>query len=252
MSAPATRTISAVRFDRSPVISSIGLTVSFLAVSVGGTLLLGAIAPQLEGKGRDLLVEAMLAGFVLALISVLRWRREAGINAPHDWRHLGLLALPLLITLLPFAGGFRPVEAGTLGLLIVGYTLNSIAEDGMFRGILPRVLQAKSLIWAVVLSSLLFGLAHFGNIASRPDQSFAITAAQSLGAFTEGIGLVMVRLCVASVVPVMVIHALSDLFLQMGGVPIVLANVIHSVIMLGYGIWLFRRYRPMLTADGWR
>ena len=145
--------------------------------------------------------------------------------------------------MLPFLGGVRNVEASTIGLLVVGYALNSIAEDGMFRGIVPRVLRSRGLLGAVVLSSLLFGLAHFGNIVSRPDQSIAITAAQALGAFTQGIGLVAVRLATDTIWPVMLVHFLGDLFGQMGGLPIVLSNVIESTVMLAFGVWIYRRHR---------
>ena len=149
---------------------------------------------------------------------------------------------------MPLLGGVKPgVDAGTIGLLLVGYAFNSLAEDGMFRGIMPRVLRDRGLLVAVVVSSLFFGLAHFGNIISRPDQSVAITAAQALGAFTQGIGLV------ASAREQ---HDLAgdadprlpggDLFGQVGGVPIVLANVIESIVMLVYGIWIYRRFRAEL------
>jgi membrane protease YdiL (CAAX protease family) len=239
-----------------PVLLALGLLLAFEVVADVSTLVLNSLT-SLEGKTRDVIVEAVLAAVVLAVIGVLAWWRSTGFATPRtEWRHLRLLALPLALTLLPLAGGVKAgIDGGTIALLIVGYALNSLAEDGMFRGIMPRVLRDRGLLVAVVVSSLFFGLAHFGNIISRPDQSIAITAAQSLGAFTQGIGLVALRLVNNTIWPVMLIHFLGDFFGQVGGVPIVLANVIESTVMLVYGIWIYRRYRPELqrsldTQDG--
>ncbi len=237
--------------ERRPVAWAILLAIGFLAVSTLGTSALSTAVPSLDGKNRDLIVELILAAFVLAIVGVLGWRRDVGINGLSEWRHLSLLILPLIIVFIPFAGGFESTDSATLGVLLIGYAANSIAEDGMFRGIIPRVLRSRGLIWVVVVSSLLFGLVHFGNILSRPDQSVAITAAQAVGAFSEGIGLVAIRLATRTVIPVMVIHFLSDLFLQLGGFPTIPANVIQSVAMLFFGVWILRRHRRELAESGW-
>lgn len=234
-----------------PALLAIGAAVGFAVVSATATLVLGMVMPDADGRTRDLAVEILLASAVLAVVAVLGWRRDVGLNGIGEWRHLGLLAVPLVIVMLPFLGGLRDVAIATLGFLVVGYAINSVAEDVLFRGIVPRILRPAGLAWVVILSSLLFGLVHFGNLLTRPDQSVAITAAQALGAFTEGIGFVALRLVNRSVIPVMVIHALGDLFLQLGGLPIVPVNVIQSVLFLVYGVWLLRRYRAELRVDGW-
>ena len=230
-------------------VAAILLACSFVLVSVGGTLILGAAAPQLQGKDRDLFVELALAAFVMMIVLTLGWRRDIGLTGFREWRHLGLLVVPALIVLLPFAGGFRSAATDSVAVLLVGYAANSVAEDGMFSGILPRALYSKGLAWMVVLSALLFGLAHFGNLVSRPDQSAAITAAQALGVFTQGIGLVAIRLVTRSLFAVMAVHFAEDLILQFGGLPIVPANVIESTLFLVFGIWLLRRYRSDLASD---
>jgi len=235
--------------SRPPILLAVGLLVAFEVVSIGATLVLGRVS-DLDGKARDLIVEALLAAGVVGLVAVLGWWRSTAFSTPiREWRNLRLLILPLALTLLPFLGGVRNVETSTIGLLVVGYALNSIAEDGMFRGVVPRVLRSRGLLVAVVLSSLLFGLAHFGNIVSRPDQSVAITAAQALGAFTQGVGLVAMRLAMDTIWPVMLVHFLGDLFGQVGGLPIVLSNVIESTVMLVFGIWVYRRYRDEMARS---
>ena len=235
--------------SRRPLLLAIWLLVAFEVVSIGATLILDRVT-DLDGKARDLIVEALLAAGVVGMIAALGWWQSTAFTTPRrEWRNLRLLILPLALTLLPFLGGMRSVDAGTIGLLVVGYALNSIAEDGMFRGIVPRVLRSRGLLVAVVLSSLLFGLAHFGNIVSRPDQSVAITVAQAVGAFTEGIGLVAVRLATNTIWPVMLVHFLGDLFGQVGGLPVVLPNVIESTVMLVFGIWVYRRHRTEMEQS---
>lgn len=233
--------------SRRPILLAVGLLFAFEVVSIGATLVFDRVS-GLDGKARDLVVEALLAAGVAGLIAALGWWRSTAFSTGHS-RNLRLLILPLALTVLPLLGGVRNVETSTIGLLVVGYALNSIAEDGMFRGIVPRVLRSRGLLVAVVLSSLLFGLAHFGNIVSRPDQSVAITAAQALGAFTQGIGLVVVRLVMDTIWPVMLVHFLGDLFGQLGGLPIVLSNVIESTAMLVFGIWVYRGHRTELEQS---
>ena len=241
--------LSSPRVAHRPLLLAVGLLAGFEVVSIGATLILDRVT-SLDGKARDLIVEALLAGGVVGLIAAGGWWRSTAFSTPlRQWRNLPLLVLPLALTLLPFLGGVRSVDVTTLGLLIVGYALNSIAEDGMFRGIVPRVLRSRGLLVAVVLSSLLFGLAHLGNIVSRPDQSVAITAAQALGAFTQGIGLVAIRLATDTIWPVMLIHFLDDLFGQLGGLPIVLGNVVESTVMLVFGIWVYRRHRTEMEQS---
>jgi membrane protease YdiL (CAAX protease family) len=234
---------------RHPILVAIGLLIAFEVVSVGSTLLLNRLT-ALDGKARDLITEAILAAAVVGLVALLAWWRSTGFSTPvRDWRNLRLLVLPIAITFLPLLGGVRNVDPGAVSILLVGYVLNSLAEDGMFRGIVPRVLRDRGVLVAVVLSSLLFGLAHFGNIVSRPDQSVAITAAQALGAFTQGIGLVAVRLATDTIWPAMLIHFLGDLLGQVGGMPIILSNVMESVVMLVFGIWIYRRHRRDMESS---
>ncbi len=232
-----------------PVLLAVALFVLFEVVSNGATLALNA-ATTLDGKARDLLTEVLLAATVLAIVGALGWWRSTGFATPvADWRNRRLIVLPLLLTLLPFTGGFRGADGGMLGVLLVGYALNSIAEDGMFRGIVPRVLRDRGLVTAIVLSSLLFGLAHFGNILSRPDQSVAITAAQALGSFTEAIGVMAVRLAMGTLWPVMLVHFLADLFGQLGGAPVVAWHVVYSIAFLVYGVWVYRRHRAQMLES---
>ena len=230
--------------------AAFALAAVYVGISVGGTLALDLAVPSLRDRNRDLVVEALLAVYVALVVVLASWRAEVGLTRLSRWRRPMLAVVPLAFTLVPLAGGLRTAQ-DSLAVLLVGYALNSVAEDGMVAGILPNVLRGRGLPSVILIAPLLFAIAHFGNLASRPDQSLAIAAAQALGVFTQGIGFVLIRITVNSIVPVMVVHFLADLFLQLGGGPIVAASMVESTLFLLYGVWLYRRYKPELVTLGW-
>ena len=94
-------------------------------------------------------------------------------------------------------------------------------------------------LWrAVLISSLLFGLGHLGNSVLRGISP--IIAAQAFGAGVQGVGFAALRLRTNTIWPLIAIHALHDLFLQMGTLPIPLVEVPIDTILLVYGIFLLR------------
>jgi membrane protease YdiL (CAAX protease family) len=230
---------------------ALALAIAYAVVAACGTLVLGALAPGLEGKNRDLIVEVILAASVLAIIAGRGWRRDVGFVGPDQWRHLRVFIVAGAITFVPFIGGVKGADSAAFAVLAFGYAANSIAEDAMFSGVLPRVLRSKGLVIAVIVSAALFGLAHYGNLLSRPDQSLAITTAQAVGVFTAGIGFIAIRLVTRSLVAVMVVHYMLDLFLQIGGTPLILANFVMSTLLLILGVWLLRRYRSEIAELGY-
>ena len=94
-------------------------------------------------------------------------------------------------------------------------------------------------VWrAVLVSSALFGLVHLSNAMLRG--SLGLAALQALGAGTEGFGLAALRLRTNTVWPLVALHALHDLFLQFGYLPIPLVSAAYSVVLFAYGIYLLR------------
>ena len=103
-------------------------------------------------------------------------------------------------------------------------------------------------VWpAVLLSSLLFGLAHLGNTALR-GVSFLIVL-QAFGAAIQGIGLAALRLRTNTIWPLIAIHAFHDLFLQMSTLPIPLLEAFIETAMCIYGIILIRHHKNDLTVE---
>ena len=121
-----------------------------------------------------LLVAALLTGF--------GWWRLAGFVGTAKWRDLHVLWLPVLILVLPFLGGVRPMPTNELLTLVVGYAATAFFEEALYRGVVLGLLRPRGIWSAVIISSVLFGLVHLSNIALRGNPG--LIALQALGEAT--------------------------------------------------------------------
>jgi membrane protease YdiL (CAAX protease family) len=118
--------------------------------------------------------------------------------------------------------------------------------------VILRILQPKGVWTAVLLSSLLFGLAHSTNLFIRFSGNPVIVVLQIIGAFTFGIGMAALRLRTNTIWPLILLHAFGDLFLHLGNLPIPLMDAGVDTILLIYAIVLIemmRRRNPRTDAD---
>ncbi len=98
-------------------------------------------------------------------------------------------------------------------------------------------------LWpAVLISSLLFGLTHMSNQLLR-GASFLIVL-QAFGAAVQGIGYAALRLRTNMIWLLIVIHALHDVTLQMGHLPIAMVEAPIDTIIAIYGVILLRKRGP--------
>jgi uncharacterized protein len=79
---------------------------------------------------------------------------------------------------------------------------------------------------------------HLSNIALRGNPG--LIALQALGAFTGGIGMAAIRIRTRTIWTVIVLHALHDLFFQLGGLPVAMSDAINATVLMLYGIYLLR------------
>ncbi len=231
-------TSTAALMQRHPLASAIGLTTAWVALVSAFFLIAHALLPNLDNLTQSILALIGIAILVAVLLTLLGWWREVGFNAPGEWRNLHLLALPAVLVFLPFAGGINPAPVLPVGTLIVGYALTGFAEEAFARGILLRLLQPNGVLRAVFISSLLFGLMHFGNVLIRGEP--VIIAAQAVGAVCFGVAYAALRLRTATIWPLLLLHALDDLFLRLGGLPTIPTAVAKDVVLLVYGLLLLR------------
>lgn len=237
-------------FGRRPRSWAAAMVGVWLAVTVAGALTLRAVAPGLSRQSQSLIVLVALSALVAATLSALGWWRAVGFNGRGEWRGLRLLVLPAVLVVLPLVGGVSMPAAGTLAILVAGYALTGFAEEAFARGILLRVLAPRGALGAVLLSSLLFGAMHLGNVLFR--SSPALVAAQAVGAACFGVGYAALRLRTNTLWPLLALHMFTDLFGQLARLPAIPFFVTQDVILLAYGLYLVRGLRaaqaPALDA----
>jgi membrane protease YdiL (CAAX protease family) len=237
-------------FDRRPVAAVLAVWAGLLAFNSGAGLALKALAPQLPARVPDLLVLGADTVVIAALLAELGWWREAGFNRPAAWRNLHLLWLPAaLVFVLPFVRGISVAEAGALPFLALGYALTGFTEEAWWRGLALRVLRPSGVVRAVVLSAILFGSLHLGNLVFRG--SAALVLGQAVGATCFGLAYAALRVRTNTIWFLLPLHMFTDLLLHVTALPAIPLEVGRDVILLGFGLYLLRGVRGEPVVEGW-
>jgi membrane protease YdiL (CAAX protease family) len=218
------------------LLRSIVLWATWLVLTIGLDIILVRVVPGIDMRWASLWIIAALS-LVLAIgVGAARWWHAVGYTPTTQWRDTAWLAIPALLTLAPLVMGIKTLDASTYGVLIAGYALTGFAEETMFRGVLVKVLEKRSPLMIATITAILFGLVHLGNIVIRGE--VAITLAQAVGAAAFGFGYAALRLRTNTIVPLIVTHALTDLFLQMGNLPLIPVAVGQDVVLFAVGLYL--------------
>ncbi|MDQ3832749.1 MAG: CPBP family intramembrane metalloprotease [Actinomycetota bacterium] len=194
-------------------------------------------------------VVAALVGIVLLI--QLGWWRQAGFNRPSRWRNLHLLWFPLLIGVLTFSGGVQASGPVFLASVLFGALVTAFAEEALYRGVIWQVLVCTGVMWAVFMTSLLYGALYFGVavLVGPWPEAVVLTVPATCAAFMYA----ALRWRTASVWPAMLVHAVfsfAGTISTPGAVPyLILLLVIASTLgFVGYGVFLLRNSR--VRADG--
>lgn len=224
------------------------LTAGAIAATVATALLLAVLLPGLDSTGQRLVAVLLLAVVALGVVAVTNPRMLAG-GSVASW----LLLVPALVALAPFAGGIKNVGVAATAIVIVGYLATGVYEELWFRGLVLNSLRQLSPLRGALITSALFGLAHLSNLAFGA--ALPITAAQVVGAACFGVGYAALRLRGVSLWPLVLLHALTDVALHLGGV----STPVHWTVMIGgdivllvFGMLVLRRRRtaaPVLGTD---
>jgi uncharacterized protein len=233
----------------SPRRTALVLGAADIALTVAGALAVAALFPTASAWTARLVVVLVLAAAVTALLAATGGWRTAGLIT--GVRRPGLLWLPAAVALAPLVGGVRLPGAGLLAVLVAGYALTGFVEEALFRGLVLGVLHPAGVWPAVLLSSALFGAAHLPNVLFG--QAPAITLAQAVGTFCFGVGYAALRLRTGSLVPLVVLHFLTDLLLRVDALPAWAhwtAMVGGDTLLLVYGLFLLRGGRSAGSPVG--
>ncbi|MFZ0159789.1 MAG: CPBP family intramembrane glutamic endopeptidase [Kineosporiaceae bacterium] len=226
---------------RHPVWLAAGLVAATTIASLVVAGVMAALAPGSATDIRRLVAVLVVAALAVAVVVVTGgWHRTA-TRGPAGWRHLGLLAVPLLVALAPAVLGFDLPATGTLAVLVAGYAATGVYEEVWHRGVVLDVLRQQGLRRSAVIGGAFFGAAHLTNVAFG--QAVAVSAAQAFGAFCFGIGFSVLRWRTGAVWVLAAIHALGDLMLKITGLHggLMWAFLVgHDTLMLLWGLWCLR------------
>jgi hypothetical protein len=154
--------------------------------------------------------EALIA---IVIITSLGWWREVGFVRINKWQDLKIYIVPIIITFMILLPGISPlaVKDRIPFKTIVYYLLLAFAEEAFSRGLTQYALKRRGEIYAVWMSAIFFGLIHIANLIYGFTSLF-LTILAVMRAIAWGVGFGALRNRVPSIVPIMVIHFLTDIF----------------------------------------
>ena len=191
----------------------------------GGKLLLEAILNHPQGG--LVIREAVLAALVLIVMllfnnSYVFTQKRASFFKGFRLGVFYLIAI-VLFTLLygVLEGGLftgLPVINLLLGCFLVGVAEEFLCRGWLLNEFLERFGDNKKGVWySIIISGLIFGLMHLGNIFTM-GQSVALTIAQILGAAATGVFFGVIYYKTKNIWTVVALHGLWDFSLFLGNV----------------------------------
>lgn len=229
----------------------VGLAVLLTAANMLVAGLVGVITMRcLPPMDASFVTLGVMAVLLTVLVSMLGWWREVGLDGPQKWQNIHLLTLPaVLVLIVPFLHGVKLLALPVILYLAAGYALTGFYEELWARGVLLRVLQPSGQVQAVIVSALLFGALHLGNVLYRDS---AVVAAQAVGAFCFGLAYAALRLRTNALWLLMGLHALHDFTLRFSNFPLIGLDVVQDVVLVAFAcvlLWGMRRARREERAN---
>ncbi len=219
-----------------------------LVPAVGTSLGFGAAA----ASGADERVQ-YLGGAAGATVSalvglVVMWRArpnlaQFGFRAPRDLRGVLWLLPALLVPVVVLAA----TGVGVGGALVPGFAWLALAagfnEEIWFRGIVLAAFRHLGARYAVLATSVLFGVLHLVNLLGGKSPLYAVL--QLLFAALFGVVFALLTVHTRSLWPAIAIHALYDFTAYLGGdvltTPALVGLAVQCAILAGYAVHLWRR-----------
>ncbi|MDO9493642.1 CPBP family intramembrane glutamic endopeptidase [Acetobacterium sp.] len=188
---------------------------------------------------------SILLGLLLVAHSKLGFEAFGFRKPDPNSSHVVLYFLPLLVAeLLPFLNGFDlSLSLSQVGLLFIFAAVVGINEELFFRGLMFKILQTKGVKYAIIASSLLFGIGHAFTALSGSDPLYVIILIIFAGLF----GLICAEIVVLtkSIIPVIVWHGLHDFIanitLEAGTTLNMTLLMVQTLILCLYGVFLWRK-----------
>ncbi len=202
--------------EKHPFWFALGFTIivmqllGFLVVVIGRALGL----PELPVR---LTATAVTTAVPLVFIWRLGWWEDAGfVSTTHN---IGALAVPLILTFFPLIFfGTVEMEPQRVNIFLLAVLFTGISEEAVYRGLFGRAFLPYGKWKAVLIPAILFASAHIVQSLGG-GMTLQENLTQIANAFIYGVMLGAVRLRISNILPLIVLHALIDLFWVTSGLP---------------------------------
>lgn len=166
-------------------------------------------------SSKAIVMEIVFMVLAFVFISLLHWWHRVGFTQGIKGKDIPLCIFPTLMALLivllaltPFMTGSLKISTGQLIFIGILSCMIGIAEESLLRGLVLQTLLPKGVLYAVFLSSLVFGLLHLGNIVAGASWTYVI--GQALNAFGIGLIYAVLRVRTGSIWLGIILHAIND------------------------------------------
>lgn len=199
---------------------------------------------HISDNGAIFRIQALAFGFagVSGLLIMRAMKRHDHHVEKMSWKSVLWFVPLVVIEGLGLVLGFQTDLTIPYVLSLLAFTLAvGIGEEVFFRGIILRLLQSINAKYAIIVSSILFGLLHLANLAGGVSVEYAIL--QVIFAFLFGFIAANIVILRHSLFPVIVWHFSHDFIaLLSGDVLNQCARIVlcmQLVIMVGYAGYLW-------------
>jgi membrane protease YdiL (CAAX protease family) len=182
-------------------------------------------------------------GFVVVLAGILGQWTLIGINTANQWRPFHGLWVYFVIIMSPSLVGVTHLEQWQIPIIVVGNTLSGLGQEGMYRGLMIYILQHMGGKPAILLSSVLFGLAHWTPLLSGATVGYTLLGIWY--ALCIGFAFAVIRLRTNTIWLVALLHALLNIILTFQAWPqrfVIEITIAYSLLWAACGLITYLRY----------
>ena len=191
--------------ERFPYLFVIILEITIIAVLI----IVGAFTMKLK------LPEYYMYGIVLAILAIITalilwkiaWWRTIGFQR-FNRKYILLMIIPVAPLIGNILGTYKSIQMEFYIYYFFMCVLVGFAEEGIYRGLMLRVLLKKGIWTAVIISSLLFSMSHIMNALAGWNWGHVLL--QLVYSFAIGFGWSAFALRTGTIWPLMIIHFLID------------------------------------------
>lgn len=174
--------------------------------------------------GVDIAFRSLFCTLIFAFIYKSGLKRFSGLLQPLVISNVHFLFLPTLFIVLVIISETDKISSlitSVVILMVISNLLIGLLEEGLVRGIvLPLLIKYGSgrfnFIWALVVSSIVFGLLHYINLVTDTRTFEEVTGqviyATAIGCFLGGMSLAN-----NSILPAIILHATIDFLSDVNG-----------------------------------